>query len=379
MWKRSDELSGKLPNHILVDRKSELMLKVIFTLDYEIHGNGQGFPYDLMVEPTNRMLDMFSRYGAKLTIFPDVAEIIKFGEYKDYYGRDEYCYDNIIKQLQRTVKTGHDVQLHIHSSYFNAIYKEGQWLQDWSEYSFSDLPYERISWMIRIGKKFLESILKPVDQRFRCIAFRAANWSVNPSENIARTLIENDIKIDTSVFKYGQRKGINNFNYSYAHNALIPWIASNDDFCCFDPGGQIWEFPIYSEKRWIGAFITLNRFYRALQSRLYKIPNTPTPGKKSQLPSWSGKVQSIKRLFLSKHAWKADFNQCSGRQLIQALIRAEKQVLTSEIIPFILIGHSKTFTRWNERSIKTFLEFVARHSNRFSFGTFSTLNPIFRK
>ena len=32
------------------------MLKIIFTLDYEIHGNGDGCPHELMVEPTDRML-----------------------------------------------------------------------------------------------------------------------------------------------------------------------------------------------------------------------------------------------------------------------------------------------------------------------------------
>ena len=58
------------------------MLNVIFTLDYEIHGNGEGCPSELMVEPTRRMMDLFDRYGAKLTIMADVAEILKFKEYQ---------------------------------------------------------------------------------------------------------------------------------------------------------------------------------------------------------------------------------------------------------------------------------------------------------
>ena len=54
------------------------MLNVIFTIDYEIHGNGEGSPHELMVEPTRRLLDLFEKYGAKLTIMADVAEILKF-------------------------------------------------------------------------------------------------------------------------------------------------------------------------------------------------------------------------------------------------------------------------------------------------------------
>ena len=88
------------------------MLKVIFTLDYEIHGNGDGCPYALMVEPTNRMMRQFEAYGAKLTIMADVAEILKFKEYKEEFGRDDYHYDAIAEQLRDAIRRGHDVQLH---------------------------------------------------------------------------------------------------------------------------------------------------------------------------------------------------------------------------------------------------------------------------
>jgi len=97
-----------------------MMFHIIFTLDYEIHGNGDGSPYNLMIEPTNRMLKLFDRFGAKLTILADVAEIIKFKEYYEQYGTDDYYYFEIINQLKYAVKTGHDVQLHIHSGYFKS-------------------------------------------------------------------------------------------------------------------------------------------------------------------------------------------------------------------------------------------------------------------
>src|SRR4051812_37680272 len=74
-------------------RPDSPMLNLLFTLDYEIHGNGDGCPNDLMVEPTNRLLDLFDRYGAKLTIMADVAEILKFREYKEQTGRDDYHYE----------------------------------------------------------------------------------------------------------------------------------------------------------------------------------------------------------------------------------------------------------------------------------------------
>ncbi len=38
------------------------MKKLIFTLDYEIHGNGDGNPYELMVEPTYRLMNLLEEY-----------------------------------------------------------------------------------------------------------------------------------------------------------------------------------------------------------------------------------------------------------------------------------------------------------------------------
>ncbi|MBW2660860.1 MAG: hypothetical protein JRD93_02465 [Deltaproteobacteria bacterium] len=345
------------------------MLRVIFTLDYEIHGNGDGCPRTLMVEPTDRLLRLFEEYGAKLTIMADVAEILKFKEYKEEVGRDDYRYDAIVDQLRSALSRGHDVQLHIHSSYFRAHHNQGRWCQDWSEYNFADLPYDRMVWMVRTGKKFLETFLRPVNQKYRCIAFRAANWCVSPSRNVVKALLANNIIIDTSVFKGGRRQGLVNFEYSDAYHHMRPWPASLDDICRYASDSRLWEFPIYTEQRRIVSFLSINRFYRALLDKFHRMPLIPLPEQdslpirkvtKPRLPS-----------FLRKHSWKADFNQCSGRQLIHALLRAERQTSATEIIPFVLIGHPKLFTSWNETALRPFLEFVFKQGMRFGFGTFA--------
>ena len=134
------------------------MLRVIFTLDYEIHGNGEGSPRDLMVQPTWNILNQFSKYGAKLTILADIAEILKFREYHEQYKQDDYDYAAIVRQLQSAVVTGHDVQLHLHSSYMKAQYTNGYWKQNYDEYEFASLPYPRLHELIKTGKAFLEDL-----------------------------------------------------------------------------------------------------------------------------------------------------------------------------------------------------------------------------
>lgn len=345
------------------------MLRTIFTLDYEIHGNGDGCPRTLMVEPTERLIRLFDEYGAKLTIMADVAEILKFKEYKEEAGRDDYSFDAIVDQLCSALSGGHDIQLHLHSSYFKAQYDQGRWRQEWSEYNFAELPYDRMVWMVRTGKEFLETLLRPVNQSYRCIAFRAANWSVSPSRNVVNALLENDIRIDTSVFKGGRRQGAVNFDYSIAHHHLRPWPVSPDDICHYAADSRLWEIPIYAEQRPITAFFSINRFYRALLGKAHRIPVIPSseqmgqPTTKNTKPTWP--------VLLRKYAWKADFNQCSGRQLMNALLRAEKQTSATEIVPFVLIGHSKLFTSLNRTKLRPFLEFVRKQGMRFNFGTFA--------
>ncbi len=350
------------------------MLKAVFTLDYEIHGNGDGSPQDLIVEPTRRMLDQFDRYGAKLTILADVAEILKFKEYKEQTGRDDFHYEAIAEQLRDTVRRGHDVQLHLHASYFNAKYEHGRWAQDWSEYNFAGLPFERMNELVRSGKEFLETLLKPVVPTYRCFAFRAANWSVSPSRNVVRALINNGIGVETSVFKHGRRDGIVSFDYTNAHSDLIPWRADENDICRQDEKSPLVEVPIYCERRWLGAFFSVNRIYRAYLTRKHSVKGTSySEGGNTLLPQPRKRRLSTKLgLPFRRHPWKADFNQCSGRQLIGALERAAQkhQNGTAVDYPFVLIGHSKLFTQHNERSLEPFLQFVAQQKSRFGFATF---------
>lgn len=350
------------------------MLHLIFTLDYEIHGNGQGCPLALMVEPTERLLRLFDAYGAKLTVMADVAEILKFKEHKDTHGCDTYGYEAIVDQLRRAVAGGHDVQLHLHSSYFNARLSQGHWDQDWSEYDFASLPYERMSTMIRRGKQFLESLLQPVDPGYRCIAFRAANWSVSPSRNVVHALIDNGLAVDTSVFKYGRRNGRVNFDYSSAHSPIAPWRVDPDDICRRDDTGALWEMPIYSEQRWLGAFVTPGRIHRAITGWRRRLPQEDRTAGAAQPNTSAGRTaRQWLALLLQRQAWKADFNQCGGRQLIHALHRAARRfdARAEARLPFVLIGHSKLFTPRNERSVRPLLAHSADHPERYTFGTLS--------
>jgi len=97
-------------------------------------------------------------------------------------------------------------------------------------------------------------------------------------------------------------------------------------------------------------------------------PTANGGAKRSKLDTVLGKA----KMLVKQHAWKMDFNQCTGKQLIEGLKRVEARYGHRDLpLPFVLIGHSKTFTRHNERSLKPFLEYVAAHPDRFGWGTFA--------
>jgi hypothetical protein len=342
------------------------MLTVILTLDYEIHGNGEGSPCTLMVEPTQRLMRQLEAYGAKLTIMAEVGEILRFRQHQEEQGRDDFHYQQVAGQLRDAVRRGHDVQLHLHPSYFNARYRGRCWAQDWSEYDLAALPFERVDQLVGRGKRYLEALLQPVDPRYRCDVFRAANWSVCPSTDLARALISNGIRIDTSVFKHGRRRGRVQFDYEHAPSALIPWRASENDLSVASDTGRLWEFPIYAEARFVGAFLSVQRLYRAGIGSLHRFP----AGGVKAADNGTGR-RSYAWLW-QRHAWKADFNQCSGRQLVAALERAERRYGDDDArLPFVMIGHSKLFSRVNTWTLRRFLAHVAARPARFEFGTFA--------
>jgi len=362
--------------------RTKKRLTLLFTLDYEIHGNGEGCASDLMVSPTARILDLFDGFGAKLTIMADTVEILKFREHPEYSDHSPGVYRLIENQLVETVRRGHDVQLHLHPAYAHASYSGGRWVLDFSEYDLARLPYERICGLVSEGKRFLEELLGSVRPGYRCLAFRAANWSMSPSRNIIRALLSNGMGIDTSVFKYGKRDGLVQFDYSEAESPVVPWPVDPSEICRRDDAGELFEFPIYSEARPLWAFLSANRFRRLHQSWRHRFRDQAlTP--EGRPAGWAGgdraggsrrltalPVRKFSAIF-KKHAWKLDFSQCSGRQMMSAVRRAGARHGDEERdLPIVCIGHSKTYNSLNERQLSKFLSTIADHPDEYGFGTF---------
>ena len=195
---------------------------------------------------------------------------------------------------------------------------------------------------------------------------------MQPSADIVRALREQGIRIDTSVFKHGSRTGLVRFDYQDAFSDLVPWPVDPTEICRADPQGELWEVPIYCENRPIWDFLSVARFYRVWQASGHPMPEGPREAAGSGSPGGRlGKLGALVR----RHAWKMDFNQCSGRQLIGALQRiAARYGDSPHPLPVVLIGHSKLFTRHNEKDLAVFLGHVAGRAADCRFSTLAELD-----
>ncbi len=381
----SSETNESFSRPICYNFKELKMFHVIFTLDYEIHGNGDGDPQNLLVEPTHRLIKLFDKYGAKLTIMADAAEIIQFERYDSLNHTSRYSSKQILDQLGSAVAANHDVQLHIHSGYVDSQIDAVKLHVKWDNYNLALLPANHIGQIVRNCKVYLETKLLPYNHEYRCIAFRAANWSMVPTTNIESALVENGIVYDSSVFKYGKRSNKVMFDYSDAYDALLPWLVDKTDVCKRDDDGKLWEVPIYCEKRHFINFITAIRIFRLIRARFHKHekidlytkygytqPSNANPTKKKK-----SKIAKIIALFNKRMAWKLDFNQATGLQLIEALKRIKRDYSRyNSDLPIIFIGHSKSFIEMNERTLEPLLKYIADNPDTFCFSLFQDIKPL---
>jgi hypothetical protein len=56
------------------------MVECVFTLDYEIYGNGQGSLQELVLDPTRQLADIFQEFGAPLVVFAEAIEFARMEE-----------------------------------------------------------------------------------------------------------------------------------------------------------------------------------------------------------------------------------------------------------------------------------------------------------
>jgi hypothetical protein len=328
------------------------MIECIFTIDYEMHGNGEGSLKDLVYEPTERLRAIFRKWNYRFVAFVEVAEL----EMIDAKGTDPYI-DSVRQQVRNLHGERFELGLHLHPQWYNGQYKNGGWLLDYSEYNLCTLPRERIVQIVDRSICYFRKILGVLD--FTPLSFRGGNWLFQPTKTAAGLLAEWEIKVDSSVFKGGLQHQ-HKLDYRRALRNGYYWKFM-DDVNLPDPKGTLLELPIYAQMVLPWRMLTNKRI--ALQQRGSREGHN---GKQD--------LNRFMNFFRFRYPLKLDFCRMTLKELIRmvdAVIDEDQQDPTS-FRPVVAIGHTKDLVDFE--TVEKFLSYLEQKGI-----TISTFKEVYTK
>jgi hypothetical protein len=312
------------------------MIECIFTIDYEIYGNGTGALQDLVYEPTEKLTDMFRKWNAHFVNFVEVAEFEKIEA-----GGTDRAIDLVKKQIRELYQDGFEIALHLHPQWCNARYEGGRWLLDYEEYNLCTLPRTRIAQIVERSLDYLRHV---VDQpQFTPLSFRAGNWLFQPTQTAASVLAEKGIRIDSSVFKGGLQHN-HNLDYRRALENGYYWPFSSDANAP-DPAGPWIEVPIYTQM--------VPTWKMATAKRMGFSNNVGMMGQ-----SAGRKLNRALDFLRFRYPLKFDFCRMTLHEMKPMLERVirEDEIEPSLYRPLVAIGHSKDLVDFD--TVDAFLSFL---------------------
>jgi len=365
------------------------LIDLILSLDYEIFGNGAGDVMRDIIEPTNRLLDIFDSHGAKLTIMFEAAEYWAFKQMEDKLDLGYSPAKAMEEQAQDVMRRGHDVQLHLHPQWIGAELENCLWRVRMNQWCIADLPHGlgdhedeySIMGALSKGKRTLESMLCPVQPTYECIAFRAGGFHIQPSSRVIPAMKAVGLLIDSSVVQglYVQsprwrcdfRTAVSNYGY---------WWTTADDVCRSGPEReQILELPVYSRMQPYITNFRWSQFRKVLKCQKLE---SRYPGAIYQSTK---KLTEVLSKLASMQPVTVDFCVLSARSMVRAVdeimaTNGYSDDETERTVPVVLIGHSKDF--WNDEHLDSFLSTMRSYSSSkggIQFSTFSNVAETFAR
>lgn len=297
------------------------MIACIFTLDYEIYGNGEGSLAELVYEPARKLMEIFRKRDARFVAFVEAAEFDRIEAQ-----RSDPAIGLVSRQISDLHKEGFEIGLHLHPQWCNARFESGKWQLDYSEYNLCVLPRERIDEIVDGALAYLRNILGADD--FAPLSFRAGNWLFRPTANAATVLSGRGIKVDSSVFKGGlqHRYGLdyrralgNGYCWRFSENVNVP-----------DSRGEMLEVPIYTQ---------MVPFWKMITGKRVGMQRKGSIGEGDSM----GKVNRIRDFIRPCYPLKLDFCRMTIDELTSMIdeVIMEDRKTPDSFKPVVAIGHTK--------------------------------------
>jgi hypothetical protein len=330
------------------------MLECVFTLDYELYGDGTGSLQKLVYDPTEILRGVFRKWNAQFVAFVEAAEFEKI----EAAGSDP-AIDSVKRQIAGLYQDGCEIALHLHPQWYNGHYADGKWRLDYGEYNLCLLPRPRIVQIVDAALAYLRYVLNRSE--FIPLSFRAGNWLFQPTHTAASVLAEKGIRLDSSVFKGGMQK---KYQLDYRRSLR---------------NGYYWRFgPDVNEPDLNGAWTEVPVYTEMVP--VWKMPTKKRLGMGNGIgmagQSGQDKLNRAVDLLRWRYPLKLDFCRMTVDELTSMVGRVIQEDRKDPSIyrPLVAIGHTKDLV--DPQTVDTFLSFL--RTNGIPISTFEAIYPKLR-
>ena len=335
------------------------------THDWELRGDGSGDIEEIQFAPMRRLLEVYEKFGARTTFMPDVMQQVSFRKLESGHPELKRAADSWDEHALEAYARGHDVQLHLHSQWSNAIWENGRWSLR-GEWSMLKYDREQAASMLAESKLYLENLLQPVNRDYRCLAFRASALALAPSEYLLSTLVELGIQIDVSVaagfFLSNQTLQL---DYRRCEETFLPYYPKMDD-----------ARKVSSQREPI-VCVPLNHFYGSraavtklnvelVRERLQRSGSDSTaesPARPQLDTDRAGIARVYEKLIepaIKRKYFVSDMSRLNFPLMREMLSQIRQRAVTSGLpkVPVVLTNHPKDIRDWD--GLERFVAEVAK-------------------
>jgi hypothetical protein len=252
------------------------MIYILYSDDYEVFMGGNYLPEKaVLVETTERLLSACENVGIPITLFCDLMCLWRYRE----LGYNAFP-DVVDNQLKQTIKRGHDVQVHIHPHWLEteiifdkkggnrylfepSIFLLGNWVSE-SGLTLRDFCIN----IFTKAKTYLEDLLYPVRNGYRCVAFRAGGYGIQPhAKEILEALYNTQFLIDSSIVPgLIQKNNVQAINFSMVPRKGNYFVSPEFGLNQISKEG-IFEIPLLALRPGEGNWLLAKAFPRGVINR----------------------------------------------------------------------------------------------------------------
>ena len=330
------------------------MIYLALTHDWELRGDGSGDIEEIQFAPLRRLLKIYEKFEARTTFMPDVLQQLTFRRFEREHPRLRSPADSWDEHVRDAYRMGHDIQLHLHSQWSDAVYDNGHWKLrgDWSVLNYDP---ESARAMLVDTKSYLENLLRPVNASYRVLAFRASALAVAPSDHLLSTLAECGIEIDVSVaggfFLNNQTLQL---DYRNCEESFRPYYPRMDDARRIS--GQVEPIVCVPLNHFYGSRREVTKQNLALareRLRRRRGNSTTSPASRPQLDSERQGIARVYEKLVEPAIKRKHFVSDTGRlnfALMREMLESIRQrARTSGLssVPVVLTNHPKDIRDWD--------------------------------